>query len=353
MRILLCLLSLIGVAQAQRLSPGDHIRLICEQEPTLSVERVLSPTGVVTLPIIGSLNLGGKFLVEAEVEMERLAAQKLGSDRVKIAVALITDESSPVEFSGAVKRNGSIPFRSGMTLADIVRIAEPTIAAASDAVEITGGGGRKIVVDLNLAGGQTKLRPGDRVYFPLGGESPDVLILGGVTRPGSRHYVTGLTLLDLLKLAGGVTGHGQKDRVRVERKGKDPITIDLNKPDADIPILRGDVVVVPIIADGRFVAVNGFVGRPGLVEYRPGMTLADAIKAAGGMTPFSGVDAVTVKRLGAWKKRFDCSAAGGTQAQDLVLEPDDVIEIPAATLRKAPGSHKPVKSGGHPVIPPL
>jgi protein involved in polysaccharide export with SLBB domain len=330
--------------------PGNKIRLLCEQEPTLSVERTLSPEGDVVLPLIGKINLAGMFISEAEYTIERLVESKLHSDHIVIAIMLVADVNGPVEFAGAVTHNGSAPFHAGMTLADIVKMAEPTIAAALEAVEVTGGDGKKVVVDCTGAGAATKLRPGDRVFFPRSEGPRDVEILGGVAKPGSKPFKPGMTLKELVDQAGGITGHGQKDKIKLERKGERPRIIDLESADAAVQLKRGDIVTVPALENGRYVTVTGMVLHDGLVEFAPGMTLTQAIKAAGGLNGIASRDAITVKRLGAWKRTYDYNRIMAGKDPDIVLSPADIVEVPVAKPKKPDEGPRPPRKG--PVVPP-
>jgi polysaccharide export outer membrane protein len=357
---------LLSIAYAQKLAPGDRIRLICEQEPTLSVERVISPDGDVVLPLLGKVNLAGKFVVEAEDELQKLAAQKLGIDGVLIALSLITDAKRPIDFSGAVGRSGSLPYHDGMILAEVVKLAEPNGTAAIEAVEITGADGKRLIVDLEKDGGSTRLRPGDRVFFPKAEGSNEVLILGGVAKPGSKPFKAGLTLRSLIALAGGITGHGRQDKVRLDRKGEESKTIDVVAPGPDVPLLRGDIVTVPLIENGRFVTMTGQVTRltmqikPGdnrstmptlEVEFWQGMKLSEAIKSAGGISAFADPDSITVKRLGAWKHRFSLSKIASGEQPDLELVPADIIDVPVMRAGHGVKPPKPKPRTG-PVVPP-
>ena len=344
---------LLGIAWAQKLGPGDRIRIVCEQEPTLSVDRLISPEGFVELPLIGSCRIAGLYTGEAEQQIQSLAAQKLRSDRILIAITLINDDSAPIQFSGAVRQHGSIPFRPGLTLEDVVKLAEPTVAAATEAVEITMADGKVMVVNLSKDGGATNLRPGDRIVFPIATSSNSILILGSVLHPGSRRFEPELTLRKLIGLAGGITGHGLTGKVRLDRPGKPPQTLDFNSPDADTRIESGDVVFVPSVKEGRYVSVSGYVSRPGLIEFRDGMTLSDALAAAGGIGSLGEGRAVTVKRQGEWKRRYDWPKIRAKQASDLALEPDDIIEVPLLRPHTEDPKQRPKNTGPHPVVPPI
>ncbi|HWA82123.1 MAG TPA: SLBB domain-containing protein [Fimbriimonadaceae bacterium] len=343
---------MLGVAYAQRLAPGDHIKLICEQEPTLSVERTLSPDGEVVLPLIGRVRLAGDYIVEAEDRLQKLAATKLGTDWVTIRITLASDQDGPVDFAGAVSRSGSVPFHTGMTLDEVVKLAEPTVAAAVEAVEIMGANGKKLVVDLTHGGGTTRLRAGDRIFFPRATEPNEIIVLGGVERPGSKDFKPDMTLRSLIDLAGGITGHGESGKIRLERKGEKPRVLDLAvKEDAELPLRRGDILTVPILENGRFVTLTGNVKHVGLLEFRDGMTLSEAIDAAGGLTFFAGSgDSISVKRLGEWKHRFDLSRIKAGLDPDLVLKPADIVDV---GLAKPAEDTKPKKPRTGPVVPPI
>jgi polysaccharide export outer membrane protein len=70
------------------------------------------------------------------------------------------------------------------------------------------------------------LRAGDTVYFP---RASQVYVMGSVARPGPYRYQEGMTVLQALTQAGGVTDRGSSGRTRfiriengkkVERKAK-------------------------------------------------------------------------------------------------------------------------------------
>jgi protein involved in polysaccharide export with SLBB domain len=350
-RCLIGLLFLLTIALAQRLAPGDRIRLICEQEPTLSVERVISPDGDVVLPLLGRVALAGKLIAEAEFEIAQMATQKLRLDVVRIAITVVNDASADIEFSGAVKRSGSVPWHSGITLDDISKLAEPTGSAEIEAVVITGAEGKRIVVDLRTAG-STTLRPGDRVVFPQAQGANEVYVVGGVLRPGSKVFTPGMTARSLIELAGGLSGHGIASKITLVRKGEAPKLIELDGPSAEELLQRGDSVTVAVIEKGRFITVTGFVTRQGVVEYRDGMTLIEAIKGAGGRSTLAGA-AVTVKRVGGWKHAFDLDLIASGKSSDPVLQPTDMVNVEMAPKKKpAPQPQPKRKPGSHPVVPP-
>lgn len=72
------------------------------------------------------------------------------------------------------------------------------------------------------------------------------------------------------------------------------------------------------------VSVGGFVKRPGPVDFGEGMTLGDAIKAAGGATPFGSARRVQLLRDG---KRYIYDMRNPTHRQ-VGLMAGDSISVP-------------------------
>lgn len=72
------------------------------------------------------------------------------------------------------------------------------------------------------------------------------------------------------------------------------------------------------------ITVAGQVGRNGQVKYNRGMTLYQAIAAAGGPTPFGTMKRVKVLRAGQ-QRQYDLTQL---QNMQILLEPNDTIEVP-------------------------
>jgi protein involved in polysaccharide export with SLBB domain len=68
-------------------------------------------------------------------------------------------------------------------------------------------------------------------------------ILGEVKNPGSYPYVSGMTVVNAVALAGGYTPRANKDRI-VIKHGNDPNAQE-QRVQEDSPVLPGDVIRVP------------------------------------------------------------------------------------------------------------
>lgn len=76
--------------------------------------------------------------------------------------------------------------------------------------------------------------------------------------------------------------------------------------------------------DEAVVHVGGQVGRTGPVKFTRGLTLWQAIQAAGGPTPFGTIKRVKILRSGQ-QRQYDL---GELRNMQIPLEPNDSIEVP-------------------------
>ena len=68
-------------------------------------------------------------------------------------------------------------------------------------------------------------------------------ILGEVKNPGSYPYVSGMTVVNAVALAGGYTARANKDRIYIKH-GNDPKAPE-QRVEEDSPVSPGDVIRVP------------------------------------------------------------------------------------------------------------
>ena len=117
---------------------------------------------------------------------------------------------------------------------------------------------------------------GTEVFVSLGAvRQVAVLVVGEVRKPG-LHRLTGLsTVIDAIRLAGGISKTGSLRRAHV-RRGSDIFWIDFYDllfnfgQLEDMTLAEGDRIVVPPIGDT--IGIAGFVKRPGVYELAEGQT---------------------------------------------------------------------------------
>lgn len=105
-----------------RIGVDDVVQVTVWKNPDLSVTVPVRPDGRISMPLAGEIEAGGK----TPEEVSQLITNKLSTYIRDPQVAVILTELRSHEFlsrvrvSGAVRTPGSMPYRQGMTVLDIV-----------------------------------------------------------------------------------------------------------------------------------------------------------------------------------------------------------------------------------------
>ena len=159
-----------------RLAPADLISVTVYQDKELDRKVRINTNGTVSLPLIGSVAIGGKTLAEAQAGIETKFAQYLVSPQVSL---FIEDYGNKTIFvMGEVTKPGSypIPTESRMTLLEAISSAGgfTPIAAQDRARVLRYVNGASVTYTVNTKeitqqGSKDKdmvLEPNDIVYVP-------------------------------------------------------------------------------------------------------------------------------------------------------------------------------------------
>jgi hypothetical protein len=105
-----------------------------------------------------------------------------------------------------------------------------------------------------------------------------------------------------------------------------------------LPVAGGDSIVV---TRGRFM-VDGWVNRPGLYSFTPGMTAYGAMSVAGGTlypADLRHAEIVRARRDGSKELlEVDLAKVGRGEGQDVALREGDVVRLKASPLKMVPYS---------------
>ena len=100
-----------------RLGPNDHVTITVYGEDDLSREYIVSPTGQVSLPLIGDMVAQGRTAEELRDEIEhRLAAGFINNPAVTVSVSTFRN----FYILGEVNKPGEYPYESGLTVTQAV-----------------------------------------------------------------------------------------------------------------------------------------------------------------------------------------------------------------------------------------
>jgi polysaccharide export outer membrane protein len=142
-------------------------------EPAMNVDVTVRPDGMISTPLIGDVQAGGRTIPEIAADIEqRMGRFKRGA---QVSVALVTAASTDITVLGEVSRSSAFPLVKATRVVEAIGQVGGTTNFASEGKirVIRTAGGQTVVhrVDLKAIrkgdlGTNLLLEPGDIVYVP-------------------------------------------------------------------------------------------------------------------------------------------------------------------------------------------
>ena len=251
-----------------RVGPGDRIFLSVPQRPDLNRDLLIKEGGIITLPLIGDVNVGG--MNSQEIEQKLLQSLRDYYPSItSIKIDLTQAVSQIIYVSGEINNPGKYNFTVAPNVWEAIREAGgPTPTASMDNVRIIkdrSRGGTSIVVNVQAAmeGGSVDdlpdLEAGDTIIIPARAETYTgtfgVNVFGSVLRPGVYRLQARQDLISAVLMAGGPLEVASLGDIKIIRPRTDgtvaTVRIDLNKfldagePYSNPKLQPGDTIYVP------------------------------------------------------------------------------------------------------------
>jgi polysaccharide export outer membrane protein len=240
-----------AVKQDYVLGAGDLIRVSVFQSPELGLETRIPESGIVNYPLLGAVPLGGLTISQAEKRIadDLLRGKFLRQPQVSILVTQLRGAQASV--LGHAVRPGRYALELTSTrLSDLMALAGGVAPDGSDMLTVVGSRGgkpfRQQIDFRTLFRGDASsqdivMENNDVVYVE---RMPQVYIYGEVQKPGTLRLERGMTVLQALAAAGGLTLRGTQRGIRVTRKGADG-TAETVTPSLQETLKQDDVIQVP------------------------------------------------------------------------------------------------------------
>jgi len=231
-RLALLFLCASGIAFAQApqrgepvLGVGDVIRVTVYQNPDLAVEARVSELGQINFPLIGAVTIGGLTVSQAQTLIEKRLRE--GGFVLKPQVTIQTTQirSSQISILGQVGKPGRFPIELvGSKVSEMIAAAGGVLPGGSDIVTLVGTrDGKPVKLDIDLplilqngrADLDVSVENGDIIYVD---RAPFFYLYGEVQRPGQQRLERGMTLMQALAAAGGLSARGTQRGIRAHRR---------------------------------------------------------------------------------------------------------------------------------------
>lgn len=212
-------------AGLSQLGPGDGLSFRVYGQPDMDSTVVVSEDGTIPVPLAGPVKVSGLSPSEAAKQVAK-ALRAGGFLRNPIVTLTVTEaRSQRVSVLGEVGTPGRYSIDPSTTIFDLLAEAGGVKETGSDTIYVLrtapDGSTERFAVDtkrlLSDPGSKSVvvLRAGDSIYVP---RAEQFFVYGEVNAPNNYRLEPGMTVLEAIARAGGLTSRGSDRRVEIRRQ---------------------------------------------------------------------------------------------------------------------------------------
>ena len=288
------------------LGTGDQLSIDIWGETSINHALTVTPEGNLLIPRVGRVQVGGEYLAKAKDIIQKAVLQSYKN--VPVTITLLNLRKVKVMVAGAVKAPGIYSVYANTRVSEVIDRASGFLDNSSlRNIVVTHPDGNTTVVDVfrfNRVGDRSRnpyVLGGDVIFVPAREQNINTVgIYGAVKSGGEFEYSSQDSLLDLIRLAHGLTLdvdilQGELVRFNPDNLTTKNIPIDLkallagNGPQKNLALLPDDRVFIralPKFHKKDQVMVQGEVYYPGMYPIKEDETkLSEIVAKAGGFTP--------------------------------------------------------------------
>lgn len=204
-----------------QLGAGDQVSIQVYGQPDMDKTTYVGDDGTVNVSLAGAVKVAGLSPQEAGKRIERALVEGQLLVNPQVTITVVQPVSQRVSVLGEVRTPGRYPVAPNTTIFDLLAQAGGATENAGDFVYIqrTGPDGKPVRyrVERDASASQT-LQSGDSISVPV---ADQFYIYGEVTSPSKYRIESGMTVIQAIARAGGITPRGSDRRVDIKRIGKD------------------------------------------------------------------------------------------------------------------------------------
>jgi len=246
------------------LGPRDLIEISVWGNEKLIAEMPVRPDGLISFPLIGDFKAAGLTPDELRKKIAVNLERFINDPNVSVIVKEINSDTIRISMGGEVNDPGSYEVHTPATLLHAISTAKGYTEEADLKKSYLLRRGKKVRVDFfalienSDLSQNVFLQNNDLIYFP-GNFENRVNIIGEVKKPQVIRFQEGMTVLDAVLLAEGLTDIAKPTASKIYRKvilasGKKTINkleVELGKVifegdlSKNIPLKPGDIILIP------------------------------------------------------------------------------------------------------------
>lgn len=231
--------TLAGRSDPYRLGVDDVVRISVYGHPDLELLAQVADNGSINFPNVGEVVIAGLTTREAEQRLARALSQREVVKSPQVNLIIDRYQSQMVTMLGEVANPGVYVITRRSNLMDMVSQAGGlSDEAGGEAIIIHGSGSgetrTRVSLDALIQGDLDAPVPrivaGDKVFIP---RADRFYVYGEVNKPGAYRLEPGMTVMQALAVAGGLTDKGTERGMKIRRPrasgGEEVIPADLTQ----------------------------------------------------------------------------------------------------------------------------
>lgn len=222
-----------------QLGPGDSLAVHVYGQPDMDGNVYVSDQGVITLPLLGKVKVAHLTPIEAAQNIEQQLKSRNLLVNPHVTLTVLQSHSQLVSVLGEVRTPGRYTIDPNTTVIEVLAEAGGETENGANFVYVlrpdAQGNVHRYRVDLRGIGDATgqlseaTLQAGDSLFVP---RAVQFYIYGEVERPGEYRLEPGMTVIEAVARAGGITAKGSTRRFEIRRTDQDGRTVSVSaKPD--------------------------------------------------------------------------------------------------------------------------
>lgn len=241
-------------AASDVIGEGDQLLITVFGQPDLTADVTVGESGVITLPLVGTVEVKGRTATEIAAVFSKKLEQGQYIKNPKVSIKVIQQLSRTFSVLGEVLRPGRYPLQGQISILEALSLAGGVSQKAEKnlrilrrepgkpASELHEYSSIKLELDaVRLAPELAqKIQPNDVLFVP---QIKNFYVYGEVRKPGMYPMEEDLNVMRVLSIGGGVTDRGSVRRIIIYRKmpGGEVREVGASIMDGVLP---GDVVFI-------------------------------------------------------------------------------------------------------------